>query len=370
MTLELPNTVERVVGLILGTALGDALGLPFEGLKARQVQRLLQRRRERGFVFRRLMVSDDTDHTIFVASALLRHPDSADSFVRDFAWSLRWWLLTIPVGIGGATLRSICRLWCGYSPQQSGVYSAGNGPAMRAAIVGAFFCRDDDQAEQYLKVMTTLSHLDPRALIGARAVSRVAAWILRDRPTERPQFAEFRDILLSAGSDNREWVETVELMERLSADSSSVSDLAIAMGLGAGVSGYVFHTVPVAIYSWWRNFRDFDKTVWDVIECGGDTDTVAAIAGALAGAVVGENGLPSRDLLRIWDWPRGIVRIRRIGNMLACLMELPPTEQARDRIRIGANYLWWLYPIRSLVMIVAVYLHLLGRLGATIISRF
>ncbi len=85
------------------------------------------------------MVSDDTDHTVFVAQSLLAHPDSPERFAGRLAWCLRLWLLTLPAGVGFATLRSILRLWIGMSPSRSGVYSAGNGPAMRAAPIGAFF---------------------------------------------------------------------------------------------------------------------------------------------------------------------------------------------------------------------------------------
>jgi hypothetical protein len=62
------------------------------------------------------MLSDDNEHTIFVAQALLAHPDSAERFARRLAWALRGWLLALPAGVGWATLRAIVKLWCGVSP--------------------------------------------------------------------------------------------------------------------------------------------------------------------------------------------------------------------------------------------------------------
>ena len=53
------------------------------------------------------MISDDTEHTLFVAQALLAHPNDPAAFQRCLAWKLRLWLLGLPAGIGFATLRSI-----------------------------------------------------------------------------------------------------------------------------------------------------------------------------------------------------------------------------------------------------------------------
>ena len=50
-----------------------------------------------------------------------------------------------------------------------------------------------------------------------------------------------------------------------------------------GITGYIYHTVPVAVYAWLRHYGDFRATVEAVLECGGDTDTVGAIAGAWLG---------------------------------------------------------------------------------------
>ena len=75
------------------------------------------------------MISDDTEHTLMVAQSLLKHPDDADAFARSLAWRLRWWVLGLPAGVGLATARACLKLWLGFSPERSGIWSAGNGPA-------------------------------------------------------------------------------------------------------------------------------------------------------------------------------------------------------------------------------------------------
>lgn len=60
-----------VVGCLLGTAVGDALGLPYEGLSRRRGQSMYGAPDRYRFCFGKGMVSDDTEHTCMVAQALL-----------------------------------------------------------------------------------------------------------------------------------------------------------------------------------------------------------------------------------------------------------------------------------------------------------
>jgi hypothetical protein len=61
----------RLTGILLGTAVGDALGLPAEGLSPRRRRRLMPGPWRHRLVFGRGMMSDDTEHTLFVAQSLL-----------------------------------------------------------------------------------------------------------------------------------------------------------------------------------------------------------------------------------------------------------------------------------------------------------
>jgi len=262
---------ERLRGILLGTAVGDALG-----------------------------------------------PDSVAGFGRSLAWKMRFWLLGLPAGIGLATLRSILKLWCGASPANSGVASAGNGPAMRSAIIGACFAADPGKMNDYVEASTRLTHTDPRALTGAKAVAALAAWSMHRDATTPPEVEQISALLQQVGqADDREWRTILEKFRSACEERLSVEEFAGRLDLHHGVSGYIYHTVPVAIYAWLRHYGDFQETLESVLECGGDTDTVGAIAGALAGAVVGERGIPAEWITGIWDWPRGLWVLRRLGNSLA-----------------------------------------------------
>ena len=129
----------NLTGALLGTAIGDSIGLPAEGLSRKRVKQLWNGQWRQRLIFGRGMISDDTEHTLFVAQSLLSCSDNATTFQKSLAWKLRLWLLGLPAGIGLGTLRAIIKLWLGFPPHRSGVNSAGNGPAMRSAIIGVFF---------------------------------------------------------------------------------------------------------------------------------------------------------------------------------------------------------------------------------------
>lgn len=328
---------DRFRGLILGTAVGDSLGLPAEGISRRRGRKLFPGRWRHRFLFGRGMVSDDTDHTVFVAQSLLAHPDSPEQFAKRLAGCLQWWFLSLPAGIGWATLRSILLLWAGFPPDKSGVFSAGNGAAMRAAPVGAFFSSDMVARDAFVHACSRLTHSDPKAIIGAKAVADAAAWIIMKNPVRRPDVKEFSDTVTRAGKgQDTGWEGVAGLMAQAVVRDLSVYEFADMLGLSGGISGYVYHTVPMALYAWYRHFGDFEATLSSVLDCGGDTDTVGAIAGALAGSVTGESGIPKDWLEGIWEWPRSVNLLREMADRLEeksrNTAEHPPVKYFRPGI--------------------------------------
>ena len=97
---------DRLAGVVLGTAVGDSVGLPAEGLSPRRRQCLFPGPWRHRLLCGRGMISDDTEHTLMVAQSLLKCPDDATAFGRSLAWRLRWWLLGLPAGVGLATARA------------------------------------------------------------------------------------------------------------------------------------------------------------------------------------------------------------------------------------------------------------------------
>lgn len=91
------------VGCLLGTAVGDALGLPYEGLSPRRARRLLGPPTQYRLLSNRGMVSDDTEHACMVAQSLIASGGDAERFGSELGRRLRLWVLAAPAGIGLAS---------------------------------------------------------------------------------------------------------------------------------------------------------------------------------------------------------------------------------------------------------------------------
>ena len=171
-----------IIGSLLGTAVGDALGLPYERVPRKRGRAFGEIRHR--FLLERGMFSDDTEHTLMLAAAMHSHRDDVNAFQRSFVWKLRWWLLGLPAGVGLSTAKAILRLWIGFPPSKSGVRSAGNGASMRSAIVGALWADDDAKRREFTLAACRLTHTDPRAEESVLLVAEAAAMASNGSPAE------------------------------------------------------------------------------------------------------------------------------------------------------------------------------------------
>jgi len=348
------NQLRRAIeGVLLGTAVGDAIGLPCEAMTARRAMRRfggapLRHR----FVFGRGMMSDDTEHTLMAAQALIASRGEAGSFARELARRLRWWLLGVPAGIGFATLRACARLWLGVNPTRSGVNSAGNGAAMRAAILGVV-ARDDVHLADLVRAGTCVTHSDGRAFEGALAVALAARASARTGDSMHSRDAVLPEIRQHVRGD--ELLAAIDLAAGMLREGASVATFAAALGQRDGVGGYVNHTVPVALYAWLTHPGDFRAAVESVIVLGGDADTTGAIVGAIAGAG-GVDRIPNDWLDGLLEWPNSVARMREIAARLAGSTANASSSVSPLRPRPFATL------VRNAFFIAAVFVHVLRRL--------
>lgn len=323
-----PPLEKPLVGCILGTAVGDALGLACEGLTRRRQLRMFPRLDGyRLLPFGHGMTSDDTEHTCMLVQSVIDCTNFADdlqekAFLSAFAWRLRFWLLGLPAGIGLATLRAILKLWIGFPGRYSGVYSAGNGPAMRCAFLGIFFSANPAQMRAMVRAATRITHTDPKAEYGAIAIA-LAAQLAARGTTITP--AEYLDVL-------RQQVEDAGFIALIAGVTESVfrgeSSAAFADSIGCenGVSGYMYHSIPCVLHVWLTHQDDYRAAVLAMVRLGGDSDTTAAIVGALVGSRVGKDGIPPEWLHKLWEWPRTVAWMERLGSVAAARHANPTSE--------------------------------------------
>ncbi|MDX8400675.1 MAG: ADP-ribosylglycohydrolase family protein [Gallionellaceae bacterium] len=301
---QIPQT-DAVVGCILGTAVGDALGLACEGLSKNRQKRCFPSLDGYHLLFAKGMCSDDTEHTCMIAQSIIVSSGDKESFARDFAWRLRWWLVGLPAGIGLATLRSIVKLWLFVPGGWRGVYSAGNGPAMRSALFGVCFSDDEEKLVELNRISTRLTHTDPKAECGALAIALAARCSMRGQ-TYDVFLADLARLTTEHGAAGAELVDLVAQAHASVCAGESTETFAQALNCAKGVSGYMYHSVPAVLHAWFLHPRDYDRAVTALIRCGGDTDTTAAMLGAIVGAGVGRKGIPQKWLNDLVEWPRTV----------------------------------------------------------------
>jgi len=215
---------------------------------------------------------------------------------------------------------------------------------MRAAILGAVFPDDAGTRLAYGRAMAELTHRDPRAIEGALFVAELAASCSRADPRAD------RLALVEASLDVVQQPELAVALRHardLAAAGASTAEAAGALGS----SGYVVHSVPLATFCFACFGDDARSALIETITAGGDTDTNAAIVGALVGALHGPQALP-RDLLRrIVGGPFGPAHLRR----LALALGNPETRDVPGYSVAGAL-------LRNLALYPVVLLHALRRL--------
>lgn len=305
---------QHLHGLLLGTAIGDAIGLPAEGLKPATIaKRGWDQNWEHRFVFGRGMWSDDTEHTLILAQALNHSGGNPERFQKLLARGLRHWLLFLPAGVGLATARSIFKLWLGFSPERSGVYSAGNGPMMRAALLGVVFRDSPEKRTLFNRIHSRLTHTDPKAEYCSRAIVELAALFTQPEPDLSLDSIFATLAFEDADSNFRALLESIRIHLD---DLGSLPDLLTALDAkcAEGVSGYCYHTLAAVLHCGIAHDWHPTKALPAIWSAGGDTDTTGAILGALCGTLHGPSSFPKAWSERLCEFPVTLENFERLAD--------------------------------------------------------
>ncbi len=319
----MPNRADLLYACLLGTAVGDSLALPYENLSPARIKKWRGKQLQQCLLFRRWgMVSDDTDHTIFIAQSILSSQGDVRLFKQHFAWHLRFWLCCFPAGIGMSTLKSILKLCIGVPFKYSAVFSAGNAPSMRSAIIGAVYCDHASLRNDYVRASAQLTHSNPLALIGAQAMAEIAAQLANQTWQQRPSLSALQAVLAPL-SNHPIWLKSIHQIMDACAAENPIQQATDYFSTKKGISGYTMHSLPFAIVVWYTHFADYPASMESVIAAGGDTDTVAAMVGALVGLSVHATGIPAAWQKDLIDYPYHKAYLRQLAEHLASSQRLP-----------------------------------------------
>jgi ADP-ribosylglycohydrolase len=207
-----------------------------------------------------------------------------------------------------------------------------------------------------VRVCTRITHTDPRAEAGALAVAWAARYAVRTAGSP-PDAGGYLALLRSEAGFAwpAGWPGLLDRVADSLARGEPTGTFAANLCGRRGVSGFVNQTVPVALHAWFRHADDFRESVTTVIRCGGDTDTTAAVTGALAGARLGRQRLPADWLARVCEWPRTPAWVEALARRTAEALAAG-TPRLSPPMR-GA----WAMPARNLFFFAVVLAHVFRR---------
>lgn len=282
-----PGITSRFKGCLLAAACGDCLGAAYEGYSGSDLAEAYYDGR---FKPGSLTMSEWTDDTSMLVATAQSIAERGKIDGEDLARRYLAWFEAGGRGIGRATYHAMKRLQSGTrwaEAGEKGEYAAGNGVAMRIAPVGLLRARDLEGLRRDVRDCGVITHRNDEAIDGAYAVAwAVARAAAGELDTETILLEILDQLQPSRVSDGLS--ECARLLEIGEPPLTALPELSLG--------GAAFETVPAAFYCFLRTPGDLQETLVSSIVAGGDTDTRAAIAGAMTGAYNGRERIPARWL--------------------------------------------------------------------------
>lgn len=290
----------RFVGCLLGGAVGDALGMPFEGMSRREIFRLNGDRVIDFLPGKGLSPGSYTDDTQLALALAKSIVETQDFDPRDYAVRIQAWR-DAAVAPSFTCLWAALRLASGISWRASGLGSAGCGSATRAAPIGLLDLFRPRKLQRDAEDSSRITHTDDRAITGTIAVAYAVSQVIRDPDLRGVEFlTKVRDFVGHTSP---------EFYEKLSA-TIKYDGMRLHKGLEfIGTSGYVVETVISSLFLASQS-SSFGTGVLEAVNAGGDTDSIGAVTGAILGAKFGTGGIPLQ-------WREGVQdseRLRELGE--------------------------------------------------------
>ena len=289
---------DRAVGCLLGLAVGDAVGAAVEFKPRDSFQPLTGMVGGGPFNLPPGEWTDDTTMALCLAESLLA---AGDVDQRDLMIRLQGWLERGENTVSGkcfdigVTTRTAIERFAADGIATAGIHaasSAGNGSLVRLAPLAIFSARNAARAEQLAIKQSRTTHAAPACLDACQLFIAQLVDALRGADKERVMRQRVMALsppllFISAGefkTKNREQIKS---------------------------SGYVVHTLEAALWSVWQT-DSFREAVLTAANLGDDADSVAAVAGQLAGALYGASAIPGEWLAKL-AWRD---KIEKLANSL------------------------------------------------------
>ena len=301
--------LDRFLGSAMGTFVGDALGEPVEGWPHRAIYSR--------FGLLDTMVrgegryTDDTQMMIGILETLIEKGGfdpaiCAGKFQENFDPGR---------GYGRRIFGVVERIRQGIPWDQVGTDSFGNGGAMRIAPIGCFYYRDLQPLKENAIMSARITHNHPEGLAGAvaqaTAVGLAFQYGLSNEPIEPEGFLD--SITAQVSDIDKGFAESLDGIKSI--HRGSMIEIIEAIGGRYRLSLRAIESVPAAIGSFVLT-TCFKDAVVLAVNLGGDTDTIGAMAGAIAGAYYGYGQIPEAWVSQLENRAKGR------DYVISCVKEL------------------------------------------------
>lgn len=260
---------------LLGTAIGDGFGQSFF-IPEDQALTLVNHQQLPEPIW---YFTDDTVMTISIVESLIKFGNiNQDFLAQRFADRYQE---EPNRGYGGTAHKILREIGEGRPWREaaddvfSGMGSKGNGGAMRAAPIGAYFAGDTAKIITEAVASAEVTHSHPDAQAGTIAVALAAGYIVENAGISSPE--SFFNYILEymPGSDTRSRIVRAANL------SSETNNQTLVSRLGNGIELCAFDTVPIALWVTAHYSDDFQAASWRMVSVMGDRDTTCAIVGGL-----------------------------------------------------------------------------------------
>jgi ADP-ribosylglycohydrolase len=337
-------TADAVAGSLLGLALGDALGFAVEGSPRNAAAGYASELRRRGGLavrdphgFRFGQYSDDTQ----LARELLASVVDSGGHWRPERFARRLGELFhrgADVGAGPGTRGAALRIASGESWTVAGTPApyAGNGSAMRVGPLAALYAGRVGELRTVAEEQSGVTHQDSRCAAGAVAIAGAVGIALSGSALDRRALLEaLAEWTKPIDPGTARALEALVDWLGLPPETAAVRIRGLGLGLAAatrapteGFTPFVTTTVLWSLYAFLRSPDDYLEAVATAIAGGGDTDTTAAMTGAIVGARLGQPALPVALVERLED--RGEWRASELEALARQSAALVSGEQMAD----------------------------------------
>jgi ADP-ribosyl-[dinitrogen reductase] hydrolase len=278
---------ERAIGSVLGLALGDAAGAPFEFRRSHDIPSPLP---AFDLPWMGLPPGTTTDDTAMARSLIRSLIERGRLDTEDVLRRHIEWLRTGPPDVGNLTRRVLTWADVGvaeparrYVEERGPEVSAGNGSVMYCAPLGVALARRPAELLTAAPALSAVTHWDERCGTACLALTLAIAALVRGEEPRASVVAAVETVIEREGGEELQHL---------------VDDAGRGRPIDGPDMGFALFTAGIALQVTAEQAA-FEDGIRSVIALGGDTDTNAAVAGALLGALHGRRGLPAAWLERL-----------------------------------------------------------------------